>query len=106
MNKTEQLEKVIRDHLERLGFVKTQNKRYDYYRQDPKAGELGLTYDIDKGRDNRTIMATIFMMFSDPKRAKEAGYDCNPYSGKYNYHVLIEISQIDAVFCQFAPMKY
>ena len=92
MNKTEKLEKTIQEHLEKLGFIHSTQRRYDYYRQDPKAGELGLIFDVGPGYDKRTITVTIFMMFDNPQKAIAAGYDCNPHSGKYNYHGLRDIA--------------
>jgi len=105
MNKAERLKETILKELERCGFVKKQSGRYDYYRQDPEAGELGLIFDIGECADKRTIGATFFMMFSNPHQALQAGFHCNGHSGKYNYHAISNEDSIKQTFCQFSTQR-
>ena len=38
------------------------------------------------------------MMFSGPDKARKEGFDCNKFSGKFNFYQLKNKEQIDNVF--------
>ena len=69
---------------------------YDYYKTLPKIGGLNLSYTIGKSKGRYAV--SIFMMFDNPEKAEKAGFHCNNYSGKYNYHLLTAQNQIEYVF--------
>jgi len=54
---------------------------------------------------SQTMMFTVYSKFEDPNKAKEK-FDCNPYSGKYNFHrsksKLFSMEQM----IEFALMKF
>ncbi len=86
---------VAEKKLAKTGFLPTQNRRYDYYCTLKAAGEIGATYKLNCFKRKNGI--TFFMMFSSPKQALSAGFDCNSYSGKYNFYSCTTIDEIDYV---------
>ena len=81
--------------LAEVGFVKNEDRRYDYYCSLDKAGEIGLTFKFNCFKRKNGI--TFFMMFSDQQKAIKAGFDCNPHSGKYNFYSCNTVDEIDYV---------
>jgi hypothetical protein len=50
------------------------------FKLDTIVGNLNITL-----RDDQNYCFTVFSKFDDVAKAKEK-FDCNPYSGKYNFH--------------------
>lgn len=91
--KQQELLQYAIQELKALGFTKVENRRYDYYKETD-VGELCLTPVSDSNG------LCLFGMFDDPKRASTK-FDCNPYSGKYNYLFLKTKFEISNALCQF-----
>lgn len=90
------MEKIITDCLERCNFQTVENKMYDYYKILSRAGKLNLFFTLNKTKGQNTV--SIFMAFDEPEKARIAGFDCNDYSGKFNFHILRTEREIDYVF--------
>lgn len=99
MKVAEKFQKKFDKELKQSGFKAVEGRRYQYYIELPNSGELGLTFRVEPpGKFVRKTYANIFCMFSDPQKAIKAGYNCNQFSGKYNFICLDEIHIIEAVF--------
>lgn len=82
-----------KNELKALGFTEVENRRYDYYKETD-VGELCLTPIIEDAG------LSLFGMFDDPKRASTK-FNCNPYSGKYNFLHLKTKFEISNALCQY-----
>lgn len=91
------LRQYAKNELKALGFTESVNTKehhgYDYYKQTD-VGELCLTPVSDSNG------LSLFAMFDDPKRASTK-FNCNPYSGKYNYLFLKTKFEISNALCQY-----
>lgn len=84
---------------ESVGFVMSPGPLWSDYYLVTKGGLLGLT--IRDNADIRSIGICCFMRFRNPHYARINGFDCNPHSGKYNFHGLEIKEQIEILFLQF-----
>lgn len=57
--------------------------RYDW-KVNTKVGIFSVSIH-DKGDEKQTKVYSIYGMFKEPGKARDV-YNCNPYSGKYNFH--------------------
>jgi hypothetical protein len=62
--------------------------------ESPYAGRYTCTLWSGSGKGERTKGAAIVGRFDEPKRARE-WFDCNPYSGKENFHLCCYYSPED-----------
>lgn len=94
--KIESLVAFTKTKLLNIGFLKFDSMRYDYY-GGTKGGEIGISIwghiDIKRFPPHIDIM----MSFSDPDKARLAGFNCNPFSGKYNFHCVESCEQIENI---------
>lgn len=74
----------------------------------PKAGKVDFMIDRDYLENKRGEPATIsiFARFDNEKAAKALGFDCNPFSGKWNHHFNWAPSQLKQIFTELREKAY
>ena len=81
---------------EKFDCVETPEKFYNYTGYIPKIGVINISCRcIILGKENKLH---IFMSFENPEKAIAAGFECNPYSGKYNFLGITTQQRIREVF--------
>jgi len=73
--------------------VKTESDR-NYYVLNTSAGTLNIIFESLEDM-RKSSLYTVYTRFEEPDKAIKH-YDCNPYSGKYNFHKLDKESCIDS----------
>ena len=84
---------------ELAGFTKKQGPVWYDYEKQTAAGPLNLT--VRDNTESKTAGIDLFMRFDAPEKARAAGFDCNPFSGKYNYCGIESIESIESILTQF-----
>jgi len=93
MNRQQKFYKTLHDGLKKIGLKeKNELDKFPFtmypHHLKTKYGELLIHIDADKdSRKSKTY--TCYTRFVDIKKAKEH-VDCNPFSGKWNFHYLVE----------------
>jgi len=91
MTKDKQQDKLINltlAKLTELGLKKVEQRMYPF-EIDTKYGLLMVSIKKDSNRKGRPPTISIYTRFEDPDKAKQ-DLDCNPYTGKWNWHFLFE----------------
>ncbi len=101
MNKqeSEKLKQKVIDALLANGFTPTPGGRREYHGEGSK-GIIDVSVRAEKRYKKRDWNVSVFGVFADGYKAKAAGIDCNPYSGKHNFH-FIESHQVDYIIEQY-----
>ncbi|MCK9492607.1 MAG: hypothetical protein M0Q24_11030 [Sulfurimonas sp.] len=84
---------------ELAGFIKKQGPIWYDYEKQTRAGVLNLT--VRDNTESKSAGIDLFMRFDSPDRARAAGFDCNPFSGKYNYCGISAKESIESILQQF-----
>ena len=101
MNKrdAEKLKQKVIDVLLSNGFTPTPDGWRDYHGEGSK-GAIDVSVRAEKRWRRREWIVSVFGVFADGDRAKAAGIDCNPYTGKHNF-IFVESSQVDYIVSQY-----
>ena len=101
MNKgdAEKLKQKVIEALLSNGFTLTPDGWRDYHGGGSKGG-IDVSVRADRGYGRRGYDVSVFGAFEDIPRAKAAGIDCNPYSGKHNF-LFIESNSVDYIIEQY-----
>jgi len=85
MNKqtADKIEQAAINALLTSGFKHTPDGWRDY-----STDKIGVSVHKDKYCTHRGWFVWIAGVFNDPKEAIAQGIDCNPYTGKYNFHCI------------------
>ena len=71
-----------RKELGRLGYIRTSEEWYEYKHLNSRAGIVFVSCKLALIGKNKLSM---FMRFDNPEDALLAGFQCNEYTGKYNF---------------------
>ena len=101
MNKqeSENLKQKVIEALLANGFTPTPDGWRDYHGEGSK-GVIDVHVRADKRYRQRGYGVCVFGAFEDVPRARAAGIDCNPYSGKHNF-LFIESNSVDYIIEQY-----
>ena len=95
--------RLARDLLMRLGATRDNDPTWPEYVLDTRAGPLRLHID-DFEHKHAKGPGTVFARFDNPNRAMLL-VQCNPYSGKWNFHFFSEKADaVDAAIRQVEGM--
>lgn len=64
----------------------------------PRAGVVVLRAEVDELKRGYTATISLFIQFENNLAARDLGFDCNMFSGKWNHHFLKTEDEIEAVF--------
>lgn len=92
------IEKAGRAALLEAGAVETPLCWHEYTK-DSRAGTVELSIRRTTFRRGWTV--GVFAAFDDPKQAKAVGIDCNPFTGKYNFHGIESVDEMEQVIHQY-----
>ncbi len=81
------------------GFKSTPEKWHGY-RGEGSKGVIDVSVRAEKRYRRRGYDVSVFGAFNDIDRARAAGLDCNPYSGKLNF-IFIGSHQVDYIISQY-----
>lgn len=109
MNKQLALKIVKAGKVELLknGFTELPEKSWHDYTKESRAGKVELSIrmeengPIERRYYGRGWNICIFAMFAEPDKARTAGIDCNPYSGKYNFLYIETIESMENSINQY-----
>ena len=102
MNKrdAENLKQKVIEALLSNGFTPTPGGWRDYHGEGSKGIiDVSVRAEISNWK-KRGYKVSVFGVFEDIPRAKAAGIDCNPYSGKHNF-LFIESNSVDYIIEQY-----
>ena len=89
MSKTQEQTELMQSIRTMLSeFCETLENNYHEMSVLTNYGRLGINLHADTIRRGKTPTFTIFTRFDQPTLARAAGIDCNPHSGKWNWHFL------------------
>ena len=81
------------------GFIETPDKWHGYH-ADGLKGPVDVSVQAEQRYKRRGYYVCIFGLFADPNKARAAGIDCNPFSGKYNF-LFITSENVDYYISQY-----
>lgn len=101
MNKkeSEKLKSKVIAELLSNGFQATPDAMYGYQATGTK-GLVFVSVRAEKRYKRRGYTVSIFGRFDDHDKARAAGIDCNPYSGKHNF-IFIDADHVEYYVSQY-----
>lgn len=98
MTKAKELQKKLMIMLATLG-KRIEDSAFDtpQYEMDTKAGKLIVCLETPNFscRGNKAIFS-LYSHFINPSSARKEGIDCNPYTGKWNWHRFVNEVTIES----------